>query len=133
MNKKIRYMLGVLCALLVGYIVYDSTSQPGTKDLDGHFTEKALYRNPNNTGPIVRIYAVSVEGSPWEEMEKYGNLMPYTKYGTTTVYFFRADKPIPSEVHPGAAPFLPTFKGNCLAKYEKDANGTVSLRQTPFD
>jgi hypothetical protein len=131
-NKKIKYLLSALFILLFGYILYDSFSQPNTSDLNGDFKEVALYRNQNNTGPIVRIYAVTLKGTPWEEMQKYGELMPYTKYGTTTVYFFSNDKPAPDNLLPGEGNFGKEFNQNCVAKYIKDANGQVSFVQFPF-
>jgi hypothetical protein len=131
-GKKIKYILGLIFAFVIGYILYDSLSQPNTDDLKGNFKEVGLYRNANNTGPIVRIYAVTVEGTPWEEMKKYGELMPYTKYGTTTVYFFSEKMPAPKTLTPGENNFDPTFNENCVAKYQKDANGQVSFLQFPL-
>ena len=132
-NKKVKYFLATILGLAVAYVLYDSLSQPNTNDLKGNFKEIAVYRNPNNTGPIVRIYAVSVQGTPWGEMQKYGELMPYTKYGTTTVYFFTEDKPTPKTLIPGEPHFEPEFNNDCLAKYAKDANGQVSFVQNPFN
>ncbi|WP_031530160.1 hypothetical protein [Dyadobacter crusticola] len=129
-NKKLIFVL--LLAVVLGYIVYDSTSQPGVNDLAGNFKEVAVYRNENNTGPIMRIYAVTVEGTPWEEMEKYGDLMPYTKYGSTTVYFFDASKPAPTKLIPIEPNFDPDFRANCQAVYTKDQNGVVSFRKSPL-
>lgn len=129
-NRKIL-LLSILLVVL-GFIIYDSTSQPSVSDLKGNFKETATYRNENNTGPIIRIYAVSVEGLPLEEMKKYGDLMPYTKYGTTTVYFFDASKSSPTTVTPGASPFDATYNENCVGAYIKDQNGEVSFKKSPF-
>nr|WP_295931336.1 hypothetical protein [uncultured Dyadobacter sp.] len=130
--KNKRNLLLLLLAAAVGYIIYDSTSQPTVDDLKGGFREVALYRNQNNTGPIVRIYAVTVERPSDEEMTKYGELMPYTKYGTTTVYFFDPRQPFPKELAAGEPHFDAKFAALCLAVYTKDANGQVSLRPGPF-
>jgi hypothetical protein len=126
-NKKAVFL--VLIILTLGFIIYDSTSLPTVADLKGNFREIALYRNANNTGPVVRIYAATVEGQPWEEMQKYGDLMPYTKYGTTTVYFFDATKPAPQQVTANESHFDARFNPGCLAVYSKDANGQVSFRK----
>lgn len=128
-----KYILGAIFALLIIYILYDSFSQPTTADLKGNFKEVAIYRNENNTGPVVRIYAVTVQGSPWDEMQKYGELMPYTKLGTTTVYFFDENKPAPTKVNPGNENFDGEFKQSCVALYQKDMNGQVSFTRTPFN
>jgi hypothetical protein len=129
-NKKLVFL--ILIVLTLGFIIYDSTSQPTTSDLKGNFKEVAIYRNQNNTGPIVRIYAVSVEGQVWDEMKKYGDLMPYAKYGSTTVYFFDASKPTPSQLVPAEPHFDATFNAGCVAVYSKDPNGTVLFRESPF-
>lgn len=127
-----KYILGALFTLLVAYILYDSFSQPTTADLKGNYKEVALYRNENNTGPVMRIYAVTVEGQPWEEMQKYGDMMPYTKLGSTTVYFFDENQPAPNQVRPGNEHFDAQFSPNCVAMYVKDANGQISFTRTPF-
>ncbi|MCE6991060.1 hypothetical protein [Dyadobacter sp. CY323] len=129
-NKKVLFL--ILIVVTIGYIIYDSTSQPTVDDLKGNFRELAVYRNENNTGPIVRVYAVSVEGEVWDEMRKYGDLMPYTKYGTTTVYFFDASKPAPERVAATEPHFNPTFNPGCLAVYSKDQNGGISFKKNPF-
>ena len=129
---KPKYLaLGAL-ALLLGWFVFDSLSQPGLGDLKGNFQEVAAYRNENNTGPVVRIYAVTVADTLWREMQQYGALMPYTKYGNTKVYFFRASQPAPTAVQPGALNFDARFRQNCLAKYEKEVMGNVTLQRYPF-
>lgn len=131
-TKIFKYFLAALLGLAMIYILYDSFSQPNTNDLKGNFKEVAVYRNPNNTGPIIRIYAASLQGTPWDEMQKYGELMPYTKYGTTTVYFFPEGQPVPKILFPGITNFEPEFNMNCLAKYNKDANGQVTFVKNPF-
>jgi len=131
-SKQIRYLIFFLLGFVIVYIIFDSTSQPNVNDLSGDFREVAVYRNENNTGPILRVYAVTLKDSLWEEMEKYGELMPYTKYGSTTVYFFQEGKPIPKQLVAGENNFDPPVKQNCLAQYSKDANGQVSFIKKPF-
>ncbi|MGG7666721.1 hypothetical protein [Dyadobacter sp. BHUBP1] len=128
-NKKNLLLLAL--AIIIGYIVYDSASQPTVADLQGGFREVAMYRNENNTGPIVRVYAVSVEDTLSKDMRQYGDLMPYTKYGTTTVYFFNAAKPIPGNLVATEPHFESKFAAGCIAVYRKDANGQVSLGPLP--
>lgn len=123
--------LGAL-GLLLAWFVYDSLSQASPQDLPGNFQQVAAYRNENNTGPIVRVYAVTVADTLWREMQQYGDLMPYTKYGRTAVYFFRAGQPAPSVVQPGKASFDASFARYCLAKYEKDAMSKVIFQPHPF-
>lgn len=130
--KSKKNLLLLALALIIGYIVYDSTSQPTVADLQGGFREVAMYRNENNTGPIVRVYAVSVQDTRSKELRQYGDLMPYTKYGTTTVYFFDAAKPFPNSLTASQPHFDPKFGPNCIAAYRKDANGQVSFNEKPF-
>ena len=129
---KPKYLaLGAL-ALLLGWFIFDSLSQPGVGDLKGNFQEAALYRNENNTGPIVRVYAVTVADTLWHEMRQYGDFMPHTKYGNTKVYFFRQGQPVPKTVQPGEVNFDPAFNKYCLAKYEKEVMGNVSFERQPL-
>lgn len=129
---NLKHILIALSAILVIWFIYDSFSIPGPQDLEGDFKEVAIYRNENNTGPIVRVYAVTVADTLWEEMQAYGDYMPHTKYGNTKVYFFLEDKPAPKEVFPGEPNFAQEFQQNNVAVYEKDAMSQVSFRKHPF-
>lgn len=129
---NLKHILIALSAILVIWFIYDSFSIPGPQDLEGDFKEVAIYRNENNTGPIVRVYAVTVADTLWEEMQAYGDYMPHTKYGNTKVYFFLEDKPAPKEVFPGEPNFAQEFQQNNVAVYEKDAMSQASFRKHPF-
>lgn len=123
---KVKYLFIGAILLLMAYMVYNATSQPGIQDLKGNFQEVALYRNENNTGPITRIYAVTVGDTLWGEMKKYGDFMPHTKYGTTKVYFFKAGSTVPKEVSPEETDFEEKY--HPIASYEKDGMGEVSFQ-----
>lgn len=129
---KLKHILTALSAALIIWFIYDSFSQPGPQDLKGDFKEVAMYRNENNTGPIVRIYAVTVADTLWEEMQAYGDYMPHTKYGSTKVYFFLKENPAPDKVYPGDSNFAKEYRQHNVAVYEKDAMSQVSFRQYPF-
>ncbi|WP_317195358.1 hypothetical protein [Rufibacter roseolus] len=131
-GNKLKYTLVAVFAALMVWFVKDAFTQPGVQDLSGDFEEVAIYRNENNTGPIQRIYAVTVSDSLWDQMQQYGDFMPHTKYGNTKVYFFLEGQPAPKEVFPGAQNFDAQFQPHCLARYEKDAMGQVSLVKRPF-
>ena len=133
MNKRRRkWLAGIGISLLLIWFIADAMNQPGVQDLKGAFREVAFYRNENNTGPIIRIYAVTVADTSWQEMEQYGNFMPHTKYGNTTVYFFRQGSPAPNQLRPGQENFNPALNPHCLAKYQKDVMGNVSFKRFPF-
>ena len=130
MNKRRRkWLAGIGISLLLIWFIADAMNQPGVQDLKGGFREVAFYRNENNTGPIIRIYAVTVADTSWQEMEQYGNFMPHTKYGNTTVYFFRQGSPAPNQLRPGQENFNPELNPHCLAKYQKDVMGNVSFKR----
>ncbi|GAA4312437.1 hypothetical protein [Nibribacter koreensis] len=131
-GKKVKYLLIALGALLVIWFIKDAFTQPSIDDLSGEFNEVAFYRNENNTGPIQRIYAVTVEDTLWDQMQQYGEFMPHTKYGTTRIYFFLQNQPFPETIAPGQDNFDAQYQKHCLAKYEKDAMGQVSFVKWPF-
>lgn len=133
MNKlKRKHLIGIVVVLVLLWIIGNSLSQPGINDLSGDYKEVALYRNENNTGPVVRIYAVTTSDTLWAEMEQYGNFMPHTKYGTTRVYFFPEGTPVPDKLVPGDDNFAASLRPYCLAVYEKDAMSAVSFRKYPY-
>ena len=113
-------------------MIWNMVTEAGIKDLRGNFREVAFTRNEQNTGPVIRIYAVTVEGEPWEEMKQYGNYMPHTKYGTTRIYFFPAGKPYPSKLALGDNNIPEVLKKNCLAIYEKDGMGQLRFQEFPY-
>lgn len=129
---KLKTILIALACLLVVWFMYDALSQPNVNDLKGNFKEIAMYRNENNTGPITRIYAVTVEDTLWAQMQAYGDFMPHTKYGNTKIFYFLNTNPVPKEVYPGKQHFEERFQEYTVAKYEKDAMGQVSFVHFPY-
>ena len=129
---KLKHILIVVAIALVGWFVYDTFSLPGVDDLEGDFKEVAMYRNENNTGPIVRQYAVTVNDTLWQQMQAYGDFMPHTKYGNTKVYFFLDGGPVPTALTPEQPHMEGRFLPFCIAVYEKDAMGQVTFEHYPF-
>jgi hypothetical protein len=129
---KLKPILLLVAVALIIWFIFDSFSQPGPQDLKGDFKEVAMYRNENNTGPIVRVYAVTVTDTLWQEMQQYGDFMPHTKYGNTKVYFFRQGTNVPEQVTAGEENIPAAYQKHCLARYEKDAMGQVSFVKRPF-
>lgn len=129
MSKPTKYLLLLIAAALVAWFTIDAFTQPGVQDLKGGFEEVAMYRNENNTGPVIRIYAVTVATPETAEMEQYGNYMPHTKYGNTKVYFFRKGKPVPATLTPAQTDLPQKYRNSLVAEYEKDAMGQVSFRK----
>lgn len=128
--KKLGIALFVLA--LIGWMLKDTFTQSGIEDLKGGFKEIASYRNENNTGPVQRIYAVTVKDTAASQLKEYGDLMPHNKYGNTKVYYFIEGKIAPTSLSPGDINFDAQFNGNCFALYEKSAMGNVGLVKWPF-
>lgn len=131
MKIPTKYIFLIIVLVIIA-IVWSSLSQPGAADLKGDFTLVATQRNENNTGPVHRIYAVTVNDTVWNEMTQYGNYMPYSKLGTTTVWFFDPESPVPDELTAGDVNFPASFNGAILAKYEKNSMGSPRLLKRPF-
>ncbi|WP_316738114.1 hypothetical protein [Pedobacter aquatilis] len=133
MNKKtLSYVLTIGVLILVGFIIKGTFNQPGIEDMKAGFKEIVKYRNANNTGPVQRIYVVTVKDSVWKEMEDYGNFMPHTKYGNTKVYFFMDGTKTPTTLQPGDVNFDSEFNSSCIALYEKSAMSQAAFNKHPF-
>lgn len=130
--KKQNIFLIIIALGIIGWVFSDMFSQPSTEDLKGGFKEVATYRNDNNTGPIQRIYAVTVKDTSNAQLVDYGNLMPHSKYGNTKVYFFLNGSNIPTSLTPGAVNFDAKYNSWCFAIYEKGAMGNFGSIKNPF-
>ena len=102
MRRKV-FVIGIL--LLLAIMLFAIFSQPGLDDFETEFIEITTVRNENNTGPVQRVYIVTVDRLNQEEMQQYGQLMPYSKLGNTKVYFFNAADPYPSNTQLGDVNF----------------------------
>jgi len=131
-NKKLNAIILIVVLIITAWVINDTFTQTGIDDLKGGFKEVASYRNENNTGPIQRIYAVTVKDTTNAQLEAYGNLMPHSKYGNTKVYFFFAGSETPKTLTPGDENFDAVYQKNCFARYEKSAMGNVGLIKKPF-
>ena len=131
--KKYKAYILLLSVLIIIAIIWNAITEPGIKDLKSDFKEVAFIRNEQNTGPVIRIYAVSLNSENWKEMEQYGNYMPHTKYGTTRIYFFLNNSEIPEELNFGEVNIPERYKKNCIAIYEKDGMSQTSIRKYPFN
>lgn len=131
--KKYKAYILLLSVLIIIAIIWNAITEPGIKDLKSDFKEAAFIRNEQNTGPVIRIYAVSLNSEDWKEMEQYGNYMPHTKYGTTRIYFFLNNSEIPEELNFGEVNIPERYRKNCIAIYEKDGMSQTSIRKYPFN
>ena len=131
MKVKTRYILLVI-GLIALATIWSMLTQPGVNDLAGDFKEVAASQNENNTGPVNRVYIVTLSDTLWTEMETYGNYMPYAKLGTTTVWFFKSDGPFPTQITAGEVPFAANYRQACIGRYQKNNMGAVRLTKYPF-
>lgn len=131
-NKKQSLFIIIIVLIIVGWIFKDVFTQSGVEGLKGGFTQVATYRNENNTGPIQRIYAVTVKDTIGAQLMEYGNLMPHSKYGNTKVYYFLNGSIVPANLSPGDINFDSKYNPSCFAIYEKSAMGNFGLRRNPF-
>lgn len=132
-SNYLYYALLLTVFLVLWWIIGDTISQPGIADLKGNYTEMSAFRNENNTGPVIRIFAVHAADTLWEEMRAYGDFMPHTKYGNTKVFFFLQDLSGSINVFPNQ-PFVSSDLANqCVAKYEKTAMGEVNFIKYPYN
>lgn len=131
-TSKTNIFLILLSLVLFGWLLKGTFFQPGADDLKAGFTEKAKYRNENNTGPIQYVFSVTVKDSIWKDMEIFGNFKPHHKGGVTKVYFFMEGSKFPTDLSPGNVNFDPAYNPSCIAVYEKSPIGNVSLIKYPF-
>ncbi|WP_423148391.1 hypothetical protein [Rubrolithibacter danxiaensis] len=131
LNKKTALLVVVVLGL--AWMIIDSFNQPSAENLRGGFKEKVFLRNEQNTGPIIRIYVVTVKDTLWQEMETYGNYKPHTKYGTTMVYYFLEGTSVPSQVSLEGEHISKEYQKHCIARYKKASMGQVVLNKRPFE
>ncbi|KPQ14641.1 MAG: hypothetical protein HLUCCX10_10320 [Algoriphagus marincola HL-49] len=122
-SRRLILFISLAVTALLIYIMMESFSQPGMERFKGKYEEIDFYRNENNTGPVLRIYAVRVLDTDPSWMKEFGEAQPHTKYGKTKVFFF---KDIPSEsltLTPKEPHFPKEWEKYLLASYEKSILG----------
>lgn len=110
-------------AIVLLQIVQSSFSGPGLERFEGKFEEVGFFRNENNTGPVVRVYAVKVNDADRETMRAFADAQPHTKYGRTLVFFFSDEIPGKVELAPVEPYFHQEYLPLLLAKFEKTPMG----------
>lgn len=95
-NKKV-WLIAVPLIVLLGFLIYDSLSQPSLKDIPGGFEEVAFARNEQNKGGIIRVYAVTVNDIEQAKYSEAAELFPTNDYNSVTrIFFFDKNKPYPT-------------------------------------
>ncbi len=130
--KKNKIYLFIISAIIIVRIFWSVFNTLGINDLDGNLKEIAFIRNEQNTGPIVRVYAVIIDEENWESMEQYGNYMPHNKYGTTRIYFFLSNNPYRGKLQIEGENIEKSYQKECIALFEKNGMSQTSLVKYPF-
>ncbi|PZX50461.1 hypothetical protein LV84_04024 [Algoriphagus ratkowskyi] len=126
-SKFIYYILVGFAIAIVIWIAKESFSQPGIARFEGKYEELSTFRNENNTGPVIRIYAIKALDDSKDWMREYGDAMPHTKYGRTVVFFFSNEVDLEIDLSLKAPYFIESLQPHVLATYQKSPMGDVSF------
>lgn len=127
--KRIILLISVL---IIGLIFYSLFKTENINSLEGNFKELAFERNENNTGPVLRVYAFSIEDTLWSEMEKHADLLPHTKYGSTEVYYFLEDENSEEKIELSLKGLNSESRKFCIAHAVKDGQSRKKFTRYPF-
>lgn len=127
--KKIILIISVI---VIGLMFYSLNETENINSLEGDFKELAFKRNENNTGPIQRVYAFSIEDTLWSEMKKHADLLPHTKYGSTKVYYFLEEQISEVELNLSLKGINQEAKSKCIAQAIKDGQSRLIFKKNPF-
>lgn len=108
-------------------IVTESFSEQGIAAYQDQFEEVGYYRNENNTGPVLRIYAYQTQVEDPEVLKSFADLLPHTKYGRTLVFFVNKSVKAPVVLSPESPHFPASMSPSIFAKYEKTPMGEQQL------
>lgn len=122
-NRIIFFVFAISAAALIFYIVVASFSGSNLNQFKGKLEEMDFYRNENNTGPVLRIYAIKVQDADQEMMQEYAKLMPHNKYGKTLVFFFSDEINEKVTVGPREPYFDSIYNPHLLASFLKTPMG----------
>ena len=105
----------------------ESFSEQGIAAYQDQFEEIGYYRNENNTGPVLRIYAYQTQVEDPEVLKSFADLLPHTKYGRTLVFFVHESVKAPVVLFPESPYFPASMIPSIFAKYEKTPMGEQQL------
>ncbi len=122
-NSLVMFLLGVTVVAVLFLIVKESFSGTGTSAYQEQFEELGYYRNENNTGPVLRLYAYRALTRDPKIMKEFADLLPHTKYGRTLVFFFEDAVNDSVALSPEVPHISPSLQPQLLATYEKTPMG----------
>lgn len=125
-SQIIFWIIVFVVGFLILYIAKESFSQEGMERFKGKFETIQQIRSENNTGPIIRVFAVEALDLDPTWMREYGDAIPHTKYGKTIVFFFAPQNnntPVQLSLK---SPYIdPKSNQMLLYRYEKQPMGEV--------
>ncbi|MGJ3233966.1 hypothetical protein [Marivirga sp.] len=127
-----RKIIFTVAVIIIAIILYSLFTSENINSLEGDFRELAFERNENNTGPIKRVYAFSIEDTLWSEMKKHADLLPHTKYGSTEVYYFMKDDFENSRGKLSMNGINQEAQSYCIAYVIKDGQSRIQFKKYPF-
>lgn len=122
-NKLIFYLIAAVVVIVIYQIMSSSLSQPGLEQFAGKYEELDFYRNENNTGPVLRVYAIRALDPSQEWMKDFADAQPHTKYGRTLVFFFSSELTEKVTLSPQEPFFSKEYRPFLLAQFEKTPMG----------
>ena len=126
-NQWLVIFIGTIVLGVLGLIVKESFSGKGVADYQDQFEEIGYFRNENNTGPILRVYAFRTKEQDPEVLKSFADLLPHTKYGRTIVFFVAESWKDPVVLSPESPYFPEPLRPHLFAKYEKTPMGEQQL------
>jgi len=120
-------LLAITVFMVLGVIVTESFSEQGIAAYQDQFEEVGYFRNENNTGPVLRIYAFRTQVENPEVLKSFADLLPHTKYGRTLVFFVNEPVKAPVVLSPESPHFPASLSPSVFAKYEKTPMGEQQL------
>ena len=125
MKRKplVTFLLVITVVVVLFLIVKESFSNEGMAAYQDQFVELGHYRNENNTGPVLRLYAFRALTRDPAVLKEFADLLPHTKYGRTLVFFFVEEVTDSVILSPAAPHISPSLQPQLLAKYEKTPMG----------
>ena len=120
-------ILGITVFIIIAMIVKESFSEQGIAAYQDQFEEVGYYRNENNTGPVLRIYAYRTQVEDPEVLKSFADLLPHTKYGRTLVFFVNESVKATVVLSPESPYFPASLSPSIFAMYEKTPMGEQQL------
>jgi hypothetical protein len=122
-TKLTYFFVGAAVLLVSALILKESFFQQEKTEFQGKFLEIGYYRNENNTGPVLRIYAIQTSEKDPKAMSDFASTFPHTKYGRTLVFFFSEQQQATIPLQAEAPHFPALFYEYLIASYEKTPLG----------